>query len=87
MTTRKLKEIRKKVYNRSYGYDGTIEVPNHVLRLFEIYDTHKAIEEFYETPLRWHHSGKKVYSIRFRLIVFFKMTRYRIEHLIWRMKN
>lgn len=47
----------------------------------------KMWKAFQRAPLRWHPSGKKVYTIRLRLIVFFKMTRYWIEHIIWRIKN
>lgn len=84
MTTKKLRELRKKVYNRSYGYDGTVEVPEDFIRIFELYDTFKAIEEFYETPLRWYPSGQKVYSVGFRLKVFFKIMGCRLKYLYWR---
>lgn len=62
------------------------EVPIELKRLIVEYLFLEAMDKFHKTPLRWHPSGKKVYSIRFRLIVFFKMTKYRIEHLLWRIK-
>lgn len=47
----------------------------------------RIIKKIRKTPLRWYPSGKKVFTIGFRLEVFMKMTKCRIEHLIWRIKN
>lgn len=47
----------------------------------------RMLAMFQNTPLRWYPSGKKVFTIGFRLRVFIKMTKCKIKHLMWRLKN
>lgn len=84
MTNKQLFQIRKEVYNQVYGFDGTVEPDSSLLSFLDVYETKKAIAEFHEVPLRWYPSGKKVYTIGFRLRVFIKMIGLRLKFLYWR---
>lgn len=43
----------------------------------------RILKKFDKTPLRWHRSGKKVYTVWFRLRVFIKKIEYRLKFFYW----
>lgn len=50
-------------------------------------DEEKILAKFNRTPLRWYPSGKKVFTLRFKLTVALTMMKYRIRHFVWKIKN
>lgn len=47
----------------------------------------RILKKFRKTPLRWYPSGKKVYTVKFRLTLLLKKIGDYTRFYIWRIKN